>query len=850
MGLEGRYNYREAEPKLQERWAALRIYEYDPRATGPVFSVDTPPPTVSGQIHIGHVYSYTQADIAIRFRRMRGATVFYPFGFDDNGLPTERFTELSRGITARDVGRERFIQACLELSAQMEERFERFWKRLGLSVDWRLRYSTIDDRSRRIAQRGFLDLHARGQVERREAPTLWCPECRTAVAQAEVEDKAGVPATFITLAFPTTDGRAIRIATTRPELLAACVAIFVHPDDPRYADLVGATAITPLFGQSVPILTDRDAQPEKGTGAVMCCTFGDVTDVRWWYTHHLPLRIAIGRDGRMTETAGPYAGMPIRKARAKILEDLEAEGRILDRRETTHIVGVHERCGTAIEYLVAGQWFISVLAHKDRLLEAGRQIAWHPEYMHARYESWVRGLTWDWNISRQRYYGVPFPLWYCGDCGGVILAGRDSLPVDPTTTAPPGPCPACGSMAYRPETDVMDTWATSSLTPQICATLAEDLGLDEATFMDRLSPMSLRPNAHDNIRTWDFYTIVQSLFHTGTIPWREVMIAGHAQDPAGKKLSKSKLKTADDPTATIEQYSADAVRYWTAGVRTGSDTTVSEEAFRQGNRLVTKLWNAARFVLMHGGDDHHGVVMTQGTPASMKTPDRSRRVPAIRPQSEALFTAAELTVTDRWMLGRLGRTVERATTALESYELSTARAAIERFFWSDFCDTYLELVKYRLTKTPDGDGDWTESGRAGAISTTRGALLAVLKLLAPYLPHVTEELYLQGFARDDGAASIHLARWPDPSDYPHDPEAEEAGETMLAVVEAVRRWKAERNLSVGTPLGSLTITCPPEQAALLREMSLDLRSISRAACIIVETGDAVAVEIEEVPPQT
>ena len=813
MALQERYDFRDAEARLQQRWTDLGVYDFDPTTSAPIYSVDTPPPTVSGQIHIGHVFSYTQADIAVRYHRMRGEHVFYPFGFDDNGLPTERFTESARGITAREVGRAAFIEACLALSSQVEAQFERFWKRLGLSVDWRLRYSTIDTRSRRIAQQGFLDLYSKGLVERREAPTLWCPHCETAVAQADVEDKPDVPTSFVTLAFPTTDGREIRIATTRPELLPACVAILVQPGDTRYANLIGVTAITPLFGQPVPILADPDVDTTKGTGAVMCCTFGDVMDVRWWYRHALPLRIAIARDGRMSDLAGPYAGLRIRQARARILEDLAAQALIRARTELTHTVGVHDRCRTEIEYLVAGQWFISVLAQKERLLEAGRQIDWHPAYMRAGYESWVRGLTWDWNISRQRYYGVPFPVWYCEECGDVVLARPEDLPVDPSATPPPAGCARCGSTRLRPETDVMDTWATSSLTPRICASLAADAGMDEAAIRQRLQPMAMRPNAHDIIRTWDFYTIVQSLYHTGAIPWRAVMIAGHAQDPSGKKISKSRLKNADDPTALIEQFSADAVRYWTAGVRTGSDTALSEEAFRQGQRLVTKLWHASRFVLLHGNQAG------------------DREAPP----------ASSLWMTDRWLLLRLGQTVARATEALEAYELSTARLAIERFFWSDFCDTYLELVKYRLMQPEPPTAE--RAGRHAAVWTLRTALRTILQLFAPYLPHITEAIFLDAFAQEDEAPSIHLSAWPDAGAFPTDAAIEHAGHTLLEIIEAVRRWKAERNLSVGAPVAQVTIHCDPADAALLQAVQTDLRGITRADTVVIEAGAPPAVTV-------
>ncbi|HEY8285966.1 MAG TPA: valine--tRNA ligase [Chloroflexota bacterium] len=807
MTTEDRYQFQEAESRLQARWAELGIYQCDPQAAGPIFSVDTPPPTVSGHIHIGHVFSYTQADIVIRYHRMRGERIFYPFGFDDNGLPTERFTEQSIGISARAIGREAFIRACLARSAEVEDQFEHFWKRLGLSVDWRLRYSTIDDRCRRLVQADFLDLYARCLVTRRQAPTLWCPECATALAQADVEDREDVASSFVTIRFTTSDGRVIPIATTRPELLAACGAVFVHPDDPRYADLIGASALTPLFGQAVPVLADREAQPEKGTGAVMCCTFGDATDVRWWREHRLPLRVAITAEGRMTDLAGSYAGLSIPAARVRAIADLDAAGLLTERRQMSHSVGVHERCGTPVEFQVADQWFIELLSRREHLLEAGRRIAWHPDYMRARYESWVRGLAWDWCISRQRYYGVPFPVWYCEQCGTPILARVEDLPLDPTTSAPPAPCPACGGETFRPDPDVMDTWATSSLSPLICASFARDLGMTEEDATACLSPMSVRPNAHDIIRTWDFYTIARHALRDEEAPWRHLMIAGHAQDPAGRKLSKSKLKAAEDPLAVLDRHSADAVRYWTAGARTGADTVMSEDAFRQGKRLVTKLWNAARFMALRA-------------PTAMSEPATRR-------------------LSDRWLSHELGRAIEQATIAMDAYEPAAARAAVERFFWSDFCDIYLELVKSRLA------GHEADSGFRSAAWTLRETLLAVLKLLAPFLPFVTEDIYLRDFAALDRIQSIHLAPWPDSRRYPSDSEAERAGTAMRAVVEAVRRWKAERNLSVGASLARLVVGAQPNVAPLLEAMADDLRGITRAEhlAVVPDEGAATLVEI-------
>ncbi len=826
--LDARYDFKTAEPRLQARWAESGVYEFDPQHPGPPYTVDTPPTTVSGQIHIGHVYSYTHADIVIRYHRMLGEQVMYPFGFDDNGLPTERFTERVRRIRAQDVGRRAFIEACLELSAEIEAKFERFWKRLGLSVDWRLRYSTIDPRSRRVSQSGFLDLFEKDRVYRRNAPTLWCPECQTAVAQAELNDLPGVAAAFTTIPFALDGegGGSIPIATTRPELLPACVAIFVHPTDTRYQALVGRLARTPLFHQPVPILADERADPAKGSGAVMCCTFGDVTDVAWWQAHTLPLRLALTPQGRLNELGGPYQGLSIPAARARILDDLQQGGLILEQRQVQHDVNVHERCGTPIEFLVAGQWFVRLLDDTQRFLDENRRIQWHPESMRVRYEIWVQGLSWDWNISRQRTYGVPFPVWYCRACDTPILAARADLPVDPQESNPPlDACPRCGASEFEPDRDVMDTWATSSVTPQICGTLLEPFGISEQEFDRRFRPMSLRPNAHDIIRTWDFYTIVRSLYWTGDIPWRHVLISGHAVDRGGQKLSKSKLKASDDPTATLERYSADAVRYWTAGGRTGADTPLSEDTLKNGSRLITKLWNAARLALPH--------------------------LEGYRPPPEP---PSSLNPTDHWLLGRLATTIHAATAAMDDYEYGLARSEVERFFWTDFCDNYLELAKYRLyddarsaapadpdqaaTQEPGGESRaehdehaGRESGRDAVRYTLFHTLLSVLKLLAPILPHVTEELYLAGFAHLDGATSIHVARWPHVPDHWPSDDAVRLGAPILAVADAVRRWKAERQLSVGAPLATRRIEAPTEAIDTLRQSLLDLQSVTRAQAI-------------------
>ena len=808
--MDAKYDFHTAEPRIQSDWEEAGTYRFDPSHPGNPFTVDTPPPTVSGKMHLGHVYSYTHADVVVRYRRMRGDAVFYPFGYDDNGLPTERFVEQRLGVRARDLGRQAFAEACRAVIPEVEAEYERLCRRLGLSADFALRYSTVDARSRRIAQEAFLDLHAKGLVYRQAAPTLWCPECATAVAQADVDDLPNVRAAFTTIPFRLdaanaqggsmgAPGRAalanvataeqLLVATTRPELLPACVAVFVHPDDPRYRSLIGKSARAPLFDLDVPILADPRADREKGTGAVMCCTFGDATDVAWWRAHDLPLRLAIGPEGRMTELAGPYAGLPIRKARAQTLADLAAAGLVRAQQEIEHTVGVHERCGTPVEYLVAPQWFVRVLDQKERFLEAGREIAWHPPHMRARYESWVEGLTWDWAISRQRHFGVPFPVWYCQQCGATALAEPDELPVDPRDSPPRAAlCPACGGRALLGERDGMDTWATSSLTPQILATLHPGLAL----------PMSLRPNAHDIIRTWDFYTVVRSLYLTGEIPWTDLLISGHSLDPRGKKLSKSKGEKAEEPLALIERCSADAVRYWAASGRAGADTLFSEEVIRNGQRLVNKLWNAARLILPH---------LTPGA-------------------------ADPIVPTDRWLLARLAETIERATAEMEAYEYAAARAEAERFFWADLCDNYLEMVKGRLYDGVD----------PGLRATLRTAFTAVLKLFAPTLPHATEAIWRSGF----GSGSIHTSPWPTPDPSWHDPAALRVGEALVAVAEAARRWKAERRLSVAAPLEALEIACPTDLVAPLRQAEADLRSVSRAARVDVRAGTDIAIAVRGV----
>ncbi|MCB9421862.1 MAG: valine--tRNA ligase [Ardenticatenaceae bacterium] len=788
MSLSKRYNPQTAEPRLEARWQEQGVYHFEPDGEGSVYSIDTPPPTVSGHLHLGHVYSYSQTDFFARFWRMNGNRVFYPMGFDDNGLPTERLVERRLGLRASDIGREAFIEQCLAVSEEAEKDYRELWQRLGLSIDWRYSYRTIDEHSRRLAQWSFLDLYEKGLAYREKAPSIWCPECQTAIAQAELDDLER-ETTFYTLDFRLTNGSSLPIATTRPELLPACVAVFVHPEDGRFTHLLNETATVPHFGQTVPILADPGADPQKGTGAVMCCTFGDQADVEWWHTHHLPLVEAIGRDGKLTEAADEFAGLPMAEARQVIVAALAVDGLLLGERPSAQSIRIHERCDTAVEYIITWQWFIRLLDAKDAFLEAGEQINWQPPHMKARYQQWVENLNWDWCITRQRYFGVTFPIWYCNDCGAITTADPNQLPIDPTNQPPNQPC-TCGNTSFTPEQDVMDTWATSSLTPQIVGQLLQDEALYETVF-----PFSLRPQAHEIIRTWAFYTIVKSHYHFGALPWDAVAISGWGLAPEGTgKISKSRGGGPVAPLAMIEQYSADAVRYWAASTALGKDAVIDEQKIQAGAKLVTKLWNVARF--------SQRFLTTQLSD-----------YPTIRP-----------TPADRWILARTQLLIARATQLYANYDYATAKSEIETFFWHDLADNYLEMAKMRLYA-----GETAADGAKLALYT---ALLTTLKLLAPLLPYVTEQIYQGLFAEADGAASIHLSRWPVVDERWVDDTAVSLGETLLEIATAVRRYKSEHNLSLGAELPALHLATTDEELAnALADSPADLISISRAQAV-------------------
>ena len=814
MAIPKRYHSQSAEVRILQDWQEHGIYRFEQESRGEVFSIDTPPATVSGTLHLGHTYSYSHPDFMARFFRMNGCRVFYPMGFDDNGLPTDRLVEKLFGITARQVGRQAYIEKCLETGERAAQEYKSLWQRLGLSVDWQHTYRTSDARSRRIAQWSFIDLHRKSLVYQQEAPTIWCPECQTGIAQADLDDIER-QTEFITLPFSLVeDGQSgsefIPIATTRPELLPACVAVFIHPDDRQNRHLIGRSCVVPFFNQQVPIMSDPAVDPDKGTGIVMCCTFGDSIDVSWWNQHNLPLVPVIDESGRLTQAAGQLAGLTIQQARQEITGLLQSAQLISETRRTEQSVRVHERCDTPVEYIVTRQWFINLLDHTGDFLGIGEKVNWHPEHMHSRYRDWVENLNWDWCISRQRVFGVAFPVWYCAECGNVVLAAVDQLPVDPQVEQPAQPC-SCGSMSFTPERDVMDTWATSSLTPQIAgrwrAPAEEQAAAPDADGLyPVVTPYNLRPQAHEIIRTWAFYTIVKSHFHFNEIPWSDVLISGWGIAGEGMgKISKSRGGGPLAPMDMIERYSADAVRYWAASTAPGRDSVISEEKIQQGARLVNNLWNVARFCERFLLD---------------------YREPAGLPDSQLLTPA------DRWMLSKTQRLIENSTRQFNNYDYSAAKNAIEELFWRDLADNYLEMCKQRLY-------DDRDPTRVGALFTLNHTLLVLLKLFAPLLPFITEAVY-QGLytgrisAEPGGYKSIHLAKWPQPNPALVSEKDLQFGELLVELATAVRRYKSEKNLPLGIGLKTLAIEAGQLNTQdLFHQSRSDIESITRAKEIVI-----------------
>jgi valyl-tRNA synthetase len=788
------------EAKWTAQWEADGTYRFEPgdRPRDQIYSIDTPPPTVSGSLHVGHVFSFTHTDIVARFHRMRGKAVLYPMGWDDNGLPTERRVQNYYGVRCDpslpydanfvppekpgkqpiSVSRPNFIELCARLTAEDEKAFEHLWRYLGLSVDWARTYATIDRRSQKVSQTAVVRLLKKGAAYQLEAPTLWDVDFRSAVAQAELEDREQ-PGAYHRIRFAKPESGYVEIDTTRPELIPACVALVAHPDDERYKPLFGTEVLTPLFNVPVPVKAHALADPEKGSGIAMICTFGDLTDVTWWRELSLPVRAVIMPNGafravtwgsngwesrdaaRAQQAYDQLANLSSAKARTRIVEMLRESGDMIgEPRPITHPVKFYEKGDRPLEIVTSRQWFIKTMEYRNALLARGHELQWHPEYMRVRYENWVNGLAGDWCVSRQRFFGVPFPVWYPVRADGSvdyehrIVADEARLPIDPSTDVPDGYTADQRDQpgGFTGDPDVMDTWATSSLTPQIVSGW-----LDDPALFARVFPMDLRPQAHDIIRTWLFSSVVRAHFENGTEPWSNAAISGFVVDPDRKKMSKSKGNVVT-PMALLEEYGSDGVRYWSASGRPGTDTAFDAQQMKVGRRLSIKLLNAAKFALM------------QAEPRG--------------PITEPL---------DRGMLTSLALLVRDSTAQLEDYDYAWVLEKTERFFW-DFCDDYLELVKSRRY------GDFTPEGAASANSAMLVALSTLLRLFAPFLPFVTEEVWSWW-----QPGSVHRASWPTPAEVvesigDEDGSAVEVFTVAREALGEVRREKALQKKSIKVPV--------------------------------------------------
>ena len=839
------------EAKWAGVWEAQATYRFDTTATrDEVYSIDTPPPTVSGSLHVGHVFSYTHTDTVARFQRMSGKKVFYPMGWDDNGLPTERRVQNYYGVSGdaslpydpawkpkfngdvpKDAQRElisrrNFIELCQELTGQDEMVFEHLWRTLGLSVDWTQTYATIDDRSQRVSQKAFLNMVRSGQAYQLEAPTLWDIDFQTAVAQAELEDRE-LPGAYHRIAFHRADGEGdVFIETTRPELLPACVALVAHPDDERYQPLFGKTVRTPLFGAEVPVKAHPLAQPDKGSGIAMICTFGDTTDVTWWRELQLPTRAIIGRNGRIVSdapegvAAEPYArlaGKTSKQAQTEIVVMLTESGELIgEPKKITHPVKHFERGDRPLEIVTSRQWYVRTVSNKERLIELGRQITWHPDYMRHRYENWVDGLNGDWCISRQRFFGVPFPVWYAVTADGEtnydapIFADPTTLPIDPQSSTPPGFTETQRGVAggFVADPDVMDTWATSSVTPQISGRWDEEgSDLFQRTFGDR--GMDLRPQGHDIIRTWLFTTVVKSQAEFDRIPWTNVSLSGWILDPDRKKMSKSKGNVVT-PMHLLEEFGSDAVRYWATCARPGVDTTFDPAQMKIGRKLAIKLLNASKFVLgITGG--------TIGDPAAVTAP------------------------LDQGIIHRLAELTKDATAAFDSYDYARALERTESFFWN-FCDDYVELVKNRAY-----DNDGTDpAGSASARAALALTLATVQRLLAPFLPFVTDEVWSWWHE-----GSIHSAGWPSDAEF-GEAVGGASDATYSAVAEvlaAVRRAKTEGKKSMRWPVNTVRVTADQSFLDAMAGGAGDIRSAGGVSDLTGTVGErSIVVVLSETDP--
>ena len=774
--LNKKYNAKECEKKWLDYWKEKNIYKFE-LDNRKIFSIDTPPPTVSGEIHIGHIYSYMQTEMIARYKRLMGFNVFYPFGFDDNGLPTERLVEKVYGKTAREIGKEEFLKLCKSITEEYEEKFRNLFNSMGVSTDWNLMYKTINYKTAKISQASFLDLVNKKHCYRSESPALWCNECKTIFAQAELETKF-MKIDEYSIKFKTIeDNEEFTIKIIRPELLAASVAIFINPKNDKFKHLIGKNTIIPLYNIEIPILASDKVDLEENM--ILCTTFSNARDIELWRINHLPLRNILNENGKIKENIDIISNLSINKAREKIVEKLNENNYILKIEKVEKEIQIHERCGKPIEYSVMKQWFLDTTTYKDKFLKIGNQIKWYPETMHNKYNEWIKNVAWDWCISRQRYFGIPLPVWYCKKCGKTIYANVEDLPVNPLIDNPNiDKCTNCGCSEFIPDLDVMDTWATSSLTPII--NLYQD---KEKKYYENIDIYSLRTNASDIIRTWDFYTIVKNYYHLNKKPWENVVISGFVMANKNEKLSKSKNNAKSNPAKILEQYSADIFRYWTATGRLGKDILYNEETLIRGKKLINKLWNVSKFVEMHLED-----------------------------YEDKEFNDFEYM--DRYILAEYQNMEEKFIKYMDSYEVGLGMKTLEKFFWN-FCDNYIEIVKHRLYR-PEEFG---KKARYSGQKTVYIILYKLLQQFSIFLPFITEEIYQTIYKFNK---SIHLTEIKKLSNN-YDFELEN-GRKIIDIIKEIRGIKTNNNVSLKTEILNLVLEANYSLKEAIEKAKLDIKA--------------------------
>lgn len=802
------YNIHAVEEKWQEFWDREGVYHFDPDSDREPFTIDNPPRYASGPLHAGHAVHYTHIDFVARYQRMKGKNVMFPLCFDVNGMPIEVRVEKKYNIHMREYDRHEFIKLCEEFANSNIDEMTRQFRIFGESMDPSVYYQTDARYYRKLTQISFIKLFKSGRIYKANYPVNWCPRCATALAESEVEYQDNITK-LNTILFKVKgeEDRTVEIATTRPELLCTCQIVAVHPDDERYKDLVGKTMITPIFGREVPVVADDVVEREFGSGAVMICTIGDKEDLRWVFKYDLELQKGIDERGRMTGIAGKYEGMDLKDARQTIIDDLRTEGILAKQEDKPQNVGTCWRCHTTIEFLQVPQWFLRILDLKEEVLAAADEVKWYPEFMKVRLREWVNSLSWDWVISRQRYFATPIPVWECSGCGEPVLAEENDCYIDPTIDSPPvEACPKCGGKLIGSE-EVFDTWMDSSITP-----LFNSFWLRDEERFKKFYPMSLRPQSHDIIRTWAFYSIVRGLKLVGEKPWTNIMMGGFILAPDGTPMHASK-GNAVDPLEYHRDFGADPIRYYAATCTLGKDHPFRIKDVKRGSQVVRKLYNMERLMSRSFQDlppeEIRGIIEEYSS-----DPDLLRPV-------------------DRWILHRYSEIVVEATDAADTYQFDkTVKAAVD-FMWLEVADHYLEMAKHRI-----GTGD-----RAVAY-TLYNLGLGLVKIIAPFLPHIAEEIYQTHYLRIEGDRSIHISSWPEP--VLDDQDGYLKGQHVSEIIRSVRRWKAENKISLGASMGPLRLIS--EKAEELRESLDDIKGTLRSSEVTMESSEDLSLEISGLKP--